>query len=130
MVDNKKIEEAAQLHRFEIIASMHGSTLGTPMQCFKEEVDTETELIENSFITGAKWAIKELLKNLWHPISEEPVKDKPFLTQQKDKWLVDVDSSKFLDNNWNRHCEIQGIKRWLYVEDLLPKTKTQKGDEQ
>ena len=72
MIDDKKIKEAAQLLRFELIASMHGSTLGTPMQCFKEEVDTETELIENSFITGAKWAINEFLKDLWHPIKEKP----------------------------------------------------------
>ena len=72
MIDDNKIEEAANLHRFELIASMHGSTLGTPMQCSEEVVDAETELIENSFITGAKWAIKEFLKNLWHDANEEP----------------------------------------------------------
>ena len=52
MIDNKKIEEAANIHRFELIASMHGSTLGTPMQCFEEVVDAEADLIEDSFITG------------------------------------------------------------------------------
>ena len=41
MIDNKKIEEAANIHRFELIASMHGSTLGTPMQCFEEVVDAK-----------------------------------------------------------------------------------------
>ena len=76
MIDNKKIEEAANIHRFELIASMHGSTLGTPMQCFEEVVDAEADLIEDSFITGAKWAINEFLKNLWHPASEVPDKDK------------------------------------------------------
>ena len=74
MIDDKKIEEAANLHRFELIASMHGSTLDTPMQCFKEVVDAETELIENSFITGANWAIMSL-KNLPHPASEVPRND-------------------------------------------------------
>ena len=39
MIDDKKIKEAANLHRFELIASMHGSTLGTPMQCSEEVVD-------------------------------------------------------------------------------------------
>lgn len=72
MIDDNKIEEAANLHRFELIASMHGSTLGTPMQCFEEVVDAETDLIENSFITGAKWAINEFLKSLCHPASEVP----------------------------------------------------------
>lgn len=74
MIDDKKIEEAANLHRFELIASMHGSTLGTPMQYFEEVVDAETDLIKYSFITGAKWAINEFIKNLWHPASEEPEK--------------------------------------------------------
>ena len=74
MIDDKKIEEAANLHRFELIASMHGSALGTPMQCFEEVVDAETELIENSFITGAKWAINEFIKNLWHPANKIPKK--------------------------------------------------------
>lgn len=75
MVDDNKIEEAANLHRFELIASMHGSTLGTPMQCFEEVVDAETDLIENSFITGAKWAINEFIKDLLHPASEVPRND-------------------------------------------------------
>lgn len=125
MIDVKKIEEAAQLHRFELIASMHGSTLGTPMQCFKEEVDTETELIENSFITGAKWAFNEFRKDLWHPASEEPVEDKPFLSQEIGRWRVGVNSPLIPNNEWSTQYKIRGIKRWLYVEDLLP--KTQKG---
>lgn len=49
MIDEKKIEEAANLCRFEVIASMHN-----PYQCFEEEVDAQTDLIENSFISGAK----------------------------------------------------------------------------
>lgn len=121
MIDVKKIEEAAQLHRFELIASMHGSTLGTPMQCFKEEVDTETELIENSFITGAKWAFNEFRKDLWHPASEEPVEDKPFLAQEIGRWRVGVNSPLIPNNEWITQRKIRGIKRWLYVEDLLPK---------
>ena len=75
MIDDKKIEEAANLHRFELISSMHGSTLGTPMQCSEEVVDAEIDLIENSFIAGAKWAINELLKDLFHPASEVPRND-------------------------------------------------------
>ena len=68
MIDGKKIEEAANLHRFELIASMHGSTLGTPMQCSEEVVDAEIDLIENSFIAGAKWADNH---PYWHKTEEE-----------------------------------------------------------
>lgn len=71
MIDEKKIEEAANLCRFEVIASMHN-----PYQCFEEEVDAQTDLIENSFISGAKWAINEFLKDLWHPNTEEQDKSK------------------------------------------------------
>lgn len=123
MIDDKKIEKAAR-QISENVADAKG---------FDDSKPTHLAFLEghvDGFNAGAKWAINEFLKDLWRPVSEEPVKDKPFLTQWKDKWLVDVDSSKFPDNNWNRHCEIQGIKRWLYVEDLLPKTKTQEGGEQ
>ena len=68
MIDDKKIEEAANLCRFEVIASMHN-----PYQCFEEEVDAQSDLIEDSFISGAKWAISEFLNGLWHHADEEPI---------------------------------------------------------
>lgn len=125
MVDNKKIEEAANLHRFELIASMHGSTLGTPMQCFEEVVDAETYLIENSFITGAKWAINEFLKNLWHPASEEPRKDVSIIVEtHNDKNMFYYAWTRWQDNfypSWTDAVLCSRVSRWLYVEDLLPK---------
>ena len=119
MIDDKKIEEAAQLLRFELIASMHGSTLSTPMQCFKEEVDTETELIENSFITGAKWAINEFLKDLWHPIEEKPQKEKVFLYQSScyGFGLKQISDTK----DWNFIVKYQKLTQWLYIDDLISK---------
>lgn len=125
MIDDKKIEEAAQLLRFELIASMHGSTLGTPMQCFKEEVDTETELIENSFITGAKWAINEFLKDLWHPASEEPRKDVPIIVEtHNDKNMFYYVWNRWQDNfypSWDDAVLCSRVYRWLYIDDLLSK---------
>ena len=44
MIDDK-IEKAANLHRFELIASMHGSTLGTPMQCFGKEDEDDKHIV-------------------------------------------------------------------------------------
>lgn len=127
MIDDKKVEEAAQLLRFELIASMHGSTLGTPMQCFKEEVDTETELIENSFITGAKWAINEFLKDLWHPASEEPKEGFDLVCINKAKEFREIssyNSDRFNDlfgNEWGAACRRFGIYKWAYKDDLLLK---------
>ena len=121
MIDDKKIEEAANLHRFELIASMHGSTLGTPMQCFEEVVDAETDLIENSFITGAKWAINEFIKDLWHQKDEEP--------EGYDEWILlhyNVGNyyslAQVLDfKSWKEFVERAPIKEWLYIDDLFQK---------
>ena len=127
MIDDKKIEEAAQIHRFEIIASMHGSTLGTPMQCFKEEVDTEIELIENSFITGAKWAINAIIKDLWHPNTEKPEEDSNIVYIDEDGEFWDIDnynSDNFDDSfgkGWKSACRTQNIYKWCYKEDLFTK---------
>ena len=63
MIDNKKIEEAA---------------LGYCAKCsdiINRNVDLdEDECVDlyNGFIDGAKWAINEFLKNLWHPANEVP----------------------------------------------------------
>ena len=52
MIDNKKIEEAS----FEETFGMYG----------------EEDSLQEGFTCGAKWAINEFLKDLWHPASEEP----------------------------------------------------------
>ena len=125
MID-KKIEEAANLHRFELIASMHGSALGTPMQCFEEVVDAETELIENSFITGAKWAIKEFIKDLWHPNTEEPDKSKSDIITlgfDNDAYLQFKESILWNEESWRHSISRCQIIKWAYLSDILPKQK-------
>lgn len=109
MIDDKKIEEACDR--------------ALKRSVFNDNVHAFTYV--NGFYDCAKWMQKKLLKDLWHPVSEEPVEDKPFLAQQIGRWRVDVNSSLLPNNVWSTHCKTQGIKRWLYVEDLLP--KTQKG---
>lgn len=138
MIDDKKIEKAANLHRFELIASRHGSTLGTPMQCFEEEIDAEIDLIEDSFITGAKWMQEEFLKNLWHPASEVPRNDytdilivckepqRPIVLNLED--ILDESADDFASYNdmWMHLCDVYKITKYCYIGDLFPK----KGGEQ
>ena len=124
MIDENKIEEAANLHRFELIASMHGSTLGTPMQCFEEVVGIETDLIENSFITGAKWAINEFLKDLWHPNTEEPDKSKSDIITlgfDNDAYLQFKESILWNEESWRHSISRCQIIKWAYLSDILPK---------
>lgn len=130
MIDEKKIEEAANLHRFELIASMHGSTLGTPMQCFEEVVGIETDLIENSFITGAKWAIDEFLKDLWNPNTKEPDKSKSDIITlgfENDAYLQFKESILWNEESWRHSISRCQINKWAYLSDILPK---QEGGEQ
>lgn len=124
MIDDKKIEEAANLYRFELIASMHN-----PYQCFEEEVDAETNLIEDSFISGANWAINEFLKNLWHPAEEEPKKRNENILVLQDE--DDEDESNPLyaailherhdTFPWDEYCEDNAIYKWCYFKDIAPK---------
>lgn len=121
MIDDNKIEKAANLHRFELIASMHGSSVGNPMQCFKEVVDIETDLIEESFTTGAKWMQEEFLKDLWHQTDEQP--------EGYDEWILlhyNVGNYYSLAQvkdfkSWKGFVEIAPIEKWLYIDDLFPK---------
>lgn len=129
MIDVKKIEEAANLHRFELIASMHGSTLGTPMQCFEEVVDAETDLIEDSFITGAKWAINEFIKDLLHPASEVPRNDNgkvlAFSKEIGHRKLYDLNA--MLDKTtcntyqemWEEQVYMFKLSDWIFVDELF-----------
>ena len=119
MIDEKKIEEAANLCRFEVIASMHN-----PYQCFEEEVDAQTDLIENSFISGAKWAINEFLKDLWHPNTKEPDKNKSDIITlgfDNDAYLQFKESILWNEESWRHSISRCQINKWAYLSDILPK---------
>ena len=100
ILDNKKIEEAA--YKFAT-SQEHGELLAL-IDDYKE---------------GYKDDINELLKDLWHPASEEPKLNKEILVN----WRTENRSVMFLQtklNNWKKLSN-QEIKCWLYVDDLLPK---------
>lgn len=86
----------------------------------KEEMFYKED-IKEAIGLGAKWAIKEFIKNLWHPASEEPegynegillrynIGDYYSLAQVKDF------------KSWKGFVENMPIDGWLYIDDLLPK---------
>ena len=55
MIDNNKIEEAAKQHAAGAFISEYWQA------CYKE-----------GFMGCAKWMQEEFLKDLWHPVDEEP----------------------------------------------------------
>ena len=61
-MDDKKIEDAAKQHSEESYISDYFQA------CYKD-----------AFMECAKWVQEEFLKDLWHPVSEEPKKGRVFL---------------------------------------------------
>ena len=101
MIDYKKIEEAAFE---EYPLNSDGNIIG-----------------RNGFKEGAKWAINEFLKDLWHNTIEEPKEKVPLLYYRKHKilpFMVDKHSDVY---DWNTLVYNFDITKWLYIEDLFPK---------
>lgn len=69
MIDEKKIEEAAQE-----TADLYEQDLPTMSYYEDTEVDGQHHFCQNFgaelFKDGAKWAINKFLKDLWHPAKE------------------------------------------------------------
>lgn len=79
--DDKKIEESARG-----AADLYEQDL--PMMSYNEDTEVDgqhhfcQEFGAELFKEGAKWAINELFKNLWHPASEEPRKDVSIIVEK------------------------------------------------
>lgn len=106
MLDDKKIEEVAR--RYSKVTD-----------CDKEEA----LLIEEGFKEGAKWAINELLKDLWHPANEIPKEFNHYGFAALYILQYNCQIRMVLyDKNYMSWKNVIGINEcWLYVDDLLPK---------
>ena len=105
MIDEKKIEEAKK--SFIADKKILGVMAMNDLACgFKE---------------GAKWAINEFLKDLWHPAGEKPV--------GYDEWILlhyNVGNYYSLAQvkefkSWKGFVERAPIEEWLYIDDLFKK---------
>lgn len=133
MIDDKKIESAKEeIYEDKFLGC------GEMVEAFKDEDAKEMfdkEDIKEAIGLGVRWAINELLKDLWHPASEKPnikqgeccvtclVKFKNGSTElcvyfrNPEGWVCDDMSPKDFKRNF---------KGWLYIDNLFPK----KGGEQ
>ena len=113
MIDNKKIEEVAR-----VAADLYEQDF--PMMSYDEDPCVD---IEFAYKDGAKWAINEFSKDLWHPVSEEPEENKKLLVQYtnymvEDDYEIDINSPYV---PWRYLVTTYNFKKWCYIEDLLPK---------
>ena len=107
MIDNKKIEDAANQHSEKSYISSYFQA------CYKD-----------AFMDCAKWAINEFIKDLWHPNTEEPNKSK------SDIIIIGVDNNACLQfkesillnkESWRHSISRCQIIKWAYLSDILPK---------
>lgn len=127
MIDDKKIE-AAKEEIYEDRFLLNGEEVVFDNDA-KEEMFYKED-IKEAIGLGVKWAINELLKDLWHPASEEPnikqgeccvtclVKFKNGSTElcvyfrNPEGWVCNDMSPKDFKRNF---------KEWLYIDNLFPK---------
>ena len=115
MIDDKKIEEATRDY-----IDKNGY-----LNKYDEEPCVD---IEFAYKDGAKWAINELFKNLWHAIDENPKKYHKCLVEvvyhrplnMTDE--IDYVTSHLTNFGWDESSFKRSdytIKRWIYIDDLL-----------
>ena len=107
MIDDKKIESAAKQHSEKSYISSYFQA------CYKD-----------AFMEGAKWAINEFLKDLWHPNTEEPDKSKSDIITlgfDNDAYLQFKESILWNKESWRHSISRCQIIKWAYLSDILPK---------
>ena len=122
MIDEKKIE-AAKEEIYEDRFLLNGEEI-----VFNNDEKEEMfykEDIKEAIGLGAKWAINELFKNLWHPASEEPIEFAEVLAEAKITESINTYLSfkrnDALFKNWAAYSLGANITRWLYIDDLFQK---------
>ena len=130
MIDDKKIEEAAieaaDLYEKDLpIMSYNEDTEVDGLHHFCQEFGAEL------FKDGAKWAINEFLKDLWHPIEEEPDKRKSDIITIGSYNYISIHLKEFFiwkEESWRHSISRLQITKWAYLSDILPKQKGSNND--
>ena len=125
MIDDKKIEEAAReasdLYEQDLpIMSYYEDTEVDGQHHFCQEFGAEL------FKDGAKWAINEFLKDLWHPNTEEPDKRKSDIITIGSYNYISLhfkESFNWKEESWRHSISRCQITKWAYLSDILPKQK-------
>ena len=126
MIDDKKIEEAKE-EIYEDRFLLNGEEVSFDNDA-KEEMFYKED-IKEAIGLGAKWAINEFFKDLWHHANKIPKKFNHYgfaalyiLQYNHQIRMVLYDNDNM---SWKNVMSIN--EYWLYVDDLLPK---QEGGEQ
>ena len=118
MIDDKEIEYAKE-EIYEDRFLLNGEEIifdndATEEMFYKEDIKEAIGL-------GAKWAINEFLKNLWHQKDEEPEGyDELILLHYSEFNCYSLSQVKYF-KSWKEFVERAPIENWLYIDDLFQK---------
>lgn len=120
MIDDKKIE-AAQEEIFEDRFLLNGTDVVFDNDD-KEEMFYKED-IKEAIGLGAKFAINEFQKDLWHPASEKPKEFNyyGFAALYVLQYNHQIRMVLYNKDNMSWKNVISINEYWLYVDDLLPK---------
>ena len=131
MIDDKKIE-AAKEEIYEDRFLLNGEEIVFDND-EKEEMFYK-ENIKEAIGLGAKWAINEFLKDLWHSYDEVPTRKnsdillffEDYSADSEDDYdaYYDLAATRegFTQDEWELFMNIGGTpSNWLYINDLFPK---------
>lgn len=117
MIDKNKIAKAArQISEYVVDAKGFDDSKPTHLAFLDGHVD--------GFNAGAKWAINEFLKDLWHPNTEEPDKAKSDIITlgfDNDAYLQFKESILWNEESWRHSISRCQIIKWAYLSDILQK---------
>ena len=117
MIDEKEIEEAAKHYAEENSMSIEDQ-MGDMYDGIEE--------LSDAYKAGAKWAINEFLKDLWHPNTEEPDKRKSDIITIGSYNYISLhfkESFIWKEESWRHSISRCKITKWAYLSDILPKQK-------
>ena len=118
MIDDKQIEEAK-----DNIFNKHFLKNNEGMICvdyISEPVYLDYQ-IKQAIELGAKWAINEFLKDLWHQTNKEPegYDERILLHYSVGNYYSLAQVKEF--KSWKGFVENMPIDGWLYIDDLFSK---------
>ena len=117
MIDKYKIAKAARQISDKVVdAKGFDDSKPTHLAFLDGHVD--------GFNAGAKWAINEFLKDLWHHAEEEPNHEaiRTYILGETKASESGVLPMLLRPNtNWKEFVVSHGVTHWLYVDDLFPK---------
>ena len=112
MIDDEKIKKAIENYiKYSSVENEYPGTEG------------------NAFKAGAKWAINEFLKDLWHPNTEEPDKSESDIITLgfgDDAYLHFKESVLWNKESWRHSISRCQITKWAYLSDILLKEEGEK----